>query len=110
LQNNIKYTTQKRAYLELAVIKMINHQSVDQAHLETKIDEMDATIKLLQEQIKQGVVTTKVVETKEAPSILVNQTPLVTVSEIEEILNQGDRNKRTLLKKGWPLLKDYEVA
>ncbi len=110
LQNNIKYTTQKRAYLELAVIKMINHQSVDQARLETKIEEMDATIKQLQEQMKQGVVTTKVVETKEVPQVLVGQVPLVTVKEVEEILNAGDRNKRTLLKKGWPLLKDYEVS
>src|SRR5690606_10070149 len=82
LQNNIKYTTQKRAYLELAVIKMINHQSVDQARLETKIEEMDATIKQLQEQMKHGVVTTKVVETKEVPQVLVGQVPLVTVKEV----------------------------
>ena len=28
-QNDIKWTTQKRAYLELALVKMIDHQTID---------------------------------------------------------------------------------
>lgn len=112
LQQNLKYTTQKRAYLELAIIKMINHQTIDQAVLEAKVEELERTINALKESIKQGAVTqVNVVESKEVsqPKFVPLGKPLVTVKDVEDILNNGDKAKRTQLKKGWPFLKNYDV-
>ena len=36
LQQELKFTTSKRAYLELALIKMINHESIEMVSLEEK--------------------------------------------------------------------------
>lgn len=112
LQQNLKYTTQKRAYLELAIIKMINHQTIDQAVLEAKVEELERTINALKESIKQGAATqVNVVESKEVsqPKFVPLGKPLVTVKDVEDILNNGDKAKRTQLKKGWPFLKNYDV-
>jgi len=112
LQQNLKYTTQKRAYLELAIIKMINHQTIDQAVLEAKVEELERTINALKESIKQGAVTqVNVVESKEVsqPKFVPLGKPLVTVKDVEDILNNGDKAKRTQLKKGWPFLENYDV-
>lgn len=108
LQQDLKFTTTKRAYLELAVLKMINHETINLVDLETKIDNLRQHIRTLEDKLQTKTVEvvkeTKAVvkEKKEAKK------PLVTVKEIEEILNNGDREKRALLKKGWDSLKDYD--
>lgn len=67
---------------------------------------------MLKESIKQGAVTqVNVVESKEVsqPKFVPLGKPLVTVKDVEDILNNGDKAKRTQLKKGWPFLKNYDV-
>src|SRR5690554_385649 len=112
LQQELKYTTSKRAYLELAVIKMINHESIELVTLDDKIANLESDLQKLKETLsKQQTVQKEIKADIQAkptfrPS---NLKPLVTVKEIEDILNHGDRNKRSLLSKGWPSLKDYDI-
>lgn len=109
LQQELKYTTSKRAYLELAVIKMINHESIKFVDLEAKIEELNTEIKSLEEKMNNQQFTKEVVATSKASQPETNHKPLVTVKEVEDILNNGDRDKRNLLKKGWVALKTYDV-
>lgn len=109
LQQDLKYTTSKRAYLELAIVKMINHETIQMVDLETKIDNLTQHIKVLEEKINQKQVEVKesIREVVEKPKQ--KRKPLVTVKEIEDILNNGDREKRALLKRGWDSLKEYDT-
>jgi DNA polymerase-3 subunit gamma/tau len=112
LQQELKFTTSKRAYLELAVIKMINHQSIEMTSLEDKITNLESDLKTLKEAInKQQTIQKEIVQDIQTKPVIPpsNLKPLVTVKEIEDILNNGDRQKRSLLNRGWPSLKDYDI-
>jgi len=112
LQQELKFTTSKRAYLELAIIKMINHQSIEMVALEDRINNLENALKALKDtQSKHIMVQEELkadIEAKPALSTL-GLKPLVTVKQVEDILNNANRKKRTLLNKGWPSLQNYET-
>lgn len=111
LQQELKFTTSKRAYLELALIKMINHESIEMVSLEDKITHLESDIVKLKELVNKAQVSQEAVKTQvqNIPAARpTNLKALVTVKEIEDILNHADRQKRSLLNRGWPVLKDYD--
>ncbi|WIF88460.1 DNA polymerase III subunit gamma/tau [Acholeplasma laidlawii] len=111
LQQELKFTTSKRAYLELALIKMINHDSIEMVSLEEKITHLESDILKLKDMVNKAQVSQEAVKThvQNTPaSRPTNLKALVTVKEIEDILNHADRQKRSLLNRGWPVLKDYD--
>src|SRR5690554_1751860 len=112
LQQELKFTTSKRAYLELAIIKMINHQSIEMVALEDRIEDLENALKALKDtQSKHIMVQQELkadIQAKPALSTL-GLKPLVTVKQVEDILNNANRKKRTLLNKGWPSLQNYET-
>ena len=111
LQQELKFTTSKRAYLELALIKMINHESIEMVSLEEKITHLESDILKLKDMVNKAQVSQEAVKThvQNTPaSRPTNLKALVTVKEIEDILNHADRQKRSLLNRGWPVLKDYD--
>jgi DNA polymerase-3 subunit gamma/tau len=111
LQQELKFTTSKRAYLELALIKMINHESIEMVSLEEKITHLERDILKLKDMVNKAQVSQEAVKThvQNTPaSRPTNLKALVTVKEIEDILNHADRQKRSLLNRGWPVLKDYD--
>lgn len=111
-QNSIKWTMQKRAYLELAIIKMIDHEQivrVDEkeqiALLMNKINDLEIKVKnfkhkpIIKEITKDSeTATVKEIEKKD-------EHKQITVSDIENILHNGNVEKRKFLLKGWPNLK-----
>lgn len=112
LQQELKFTTSKRAYLELAIIKMINHESVLLVDLETQIKQLADEVKnledkMIKDQLNFSRISSETKEVQKAPRVELK--PLVTVKEIEDILNKGDREKRNLLKKYWNALADYDT-
>lgn len=112
LQQELKFTTSKRAYLELALIKMINHESIEMVSLEDKIAHLESDIVKLKELVNKAQVSQEAVKTQVQnipASRPTNLKALVTVKEIEDILNHADRQKRSLLNRGWPVLKDYDI-
>jgi DNA polymerase-3 subunit gamma/tau len=100
LQQDIKWTHQKRAYVELALVKMMEHQSIKQIDYDAAITDLKQSIQDLKEQIKSQ------------PKQVAKSTkqPLVTIKQVESILNHGDKDKKTLLQSGWTYLKDYPKA
>lgn len=112
LQQELKFTTSKRAYLELAIIKMMNHQSIEMVALEDRIKDLENAIKALKDtQSKHIMVQEELKADIEAKPVLstLGLKPLVTVKQVEDILNNANRKKRTLLNKGWPSLQNYET-
>lgn len=98
LQQDIKWTHQKRAYVELALIRMVEHKDVkalDHAHA---IEDLRQKIEKLESKAASAPVMTRVEQTGK---------PLVTVKDVERVLHESDKDKKELLLKGWPHLKDY---
>lgn len=105
LQSDIKWTNQKRAYLEVGLLKMVNHHSVDDVASRDKIQALEDEIIQLKNRMtnyqEPKVVAKEVSNTK-------GEKPLVTIEDIENILNNGDKDKKALLKRAWPTLKNYD--
>lgn len=97
LQQDIKWTHQKRAYVELALIKMMEHQELKTIDMHATIDHLKLQIQELNELIK---TQPKIFE-------IPNKKPLVTINQVEKILNESDKNKKELILTGWNYLKDY---
>ncbi len=96
LQQELKYTTAKRAHLELAIIKMINHEKIIEANLKDKVESLNLKVDEIEEKLinyKPTVVTNVVTSVK--------QKPLVTIKEVEDILNNGNQTIRRKLEGLW---------
>ena len=97
VQQDMKWTHQKRAYVELALIKMMEHQTLKNIDYHATIEDLKLQVQELKESIKRQPVIA--VET--------SKKPLVTIKQVENILNQNDKAKKDLLLSGWEYLKDY---
>lgn len=115
-QNEIRWTNQKRAYLELAIIKMIDHQALDKIESNEKIKLLMNRINQLELDLKNiEVKEVRVVEQKESngkppkEEVIEKEdksfTKAITVKDVEEILNNGDKDKKEKLQTIWPALK-----
>lgn len=109
LASDIKFTSSKEAYLELALIKMIEHQHIIQTDLSLEIKQLREEIQTLKTQ--QVVYKVDEKETKTSKRITKvtqpNKETLVTVLDVENILNQADKDKKELLLRAWPKLGAY---
>ncbi|NLN50949.1 MAG: DNA polymerase III subunit gamma/tau [Acholeplasmataceae bacterium] len=120
-QNSIRWTSQKRAYLELAIIKMIDHQALDVIEsneqlemLMNKLNKLELDLNRLKSQ--PIVVETKKTENKEEVKTVTKplKQPIdsnrkkITVEQVEAVLNNGKRNKKARLLKHWSLLENVK--
>lgn len=99
LQQDIKWTHQKRAYVELALVKMMEHKQLKQIDYEAVILDLKTSVAELKDQIRNQ------------PKVLIEEKtskkPLVTIKQVESILNQNDKEKKSKILTGWEFLKDY---
>lgn len=93
LQQDIKFTNQKRVYVELALVKMMNSKELDILNYGADINELKRQVLEINDKLESG--TFKVEEVKQTKK------PLVTTAEIEEILNNGNNAKRTFIQSEW---------
>jgi len=105
LQSDIKFTHQKRAYIEVAIFKMMNHKAAKE------IDHLEMIMNLKRE--VEGIKNTPI--SVSTPVSIVpsskekdTRTPLVTVADVEDIIYNADKDKKLLISKGWDALKDYK--
>jgi DNA polymerase III subunit gamma/tau len=101
LQQDMKWTHQKRAYVELALIKMMEHQTLKTIDHEATLLDLKNSVQELREQIKIQPKT--IIQSSK-------REPLITIKQVETILNNGDKEKKKLLLSGWSHLKDYPKA
>lgn len=100
LQQDMKWTHQKRAYVELGLIKMMEHQTLKTIDHEATLLDLKNSIQELREQIK--------IQPKEV--VKANKKALVTIKQVESIMNNDDKEKKALMQSGWNHLKDYPKA
>lgn len=120
-QNDIKWTNQKRAYLELAIIKMIDHEQLKQIDSTEQISLLMNKVNALELQVtklkSEPVRVVMPVETKPAEEPVVEKVKTdepvykkdITVDDVKDILMNGDVKKKTKLINNWEnLLKIKE--
>jgi len=116
-QNASKFSSQKRAFFELAIIKMTDFQ-------ENKIADLDKEFASLSEKYEHLLRKVQSLEEKsinqipgkiplkermatrenEEPTIKKINGKQLTTAEIGEVLNAANKDKKELLLKGWPYL------
>ncbi len=110
LSYDIKYTTQKETYLELAVVKMIEHQAITNIDVSSEIQTLRLEIQKLKEHKQSQVMTQPEAPIKEEkrsePQI--GREPLVTIVEVERILHQSDKQKKESLLAAWHKLELFD--
>ena len=121
--NNMRFSNQKRAYLELALLKMSDIQLNEEANLLDRIEQLEHTIHMLsmtkqeqpkpqtievnlptQEQIEQ--LQTEVKIESQPPQPEIKAAPISTedeiqIEEIEEILNTASKPRKARLQAIW---------
>ena len=118
-QNDTKWTNQKRAYLDLAIIKMIDHKQLDKiveheqiSLVMNKLNTLALEVSKLKEappqiikvegqkkEIKEEILNDDIEKIKEE-----GFKKEITVEQIENILNNGNVNKKNNLLKHWDSL------
>lgn len=124
--SSMRFSTQKRAYLELALLKMSDNRLNVEASLEDRLESLEYTINILVNKKKENInvveekmvvpplptvddidnysnIEKENVETK--TNLEVNITPIfkdkITVRDIEQILNNASKAKKEKLNKVW---------
>lgn len=109
LSYDIKYTTQKETYLELAVVKMIEHQVIMNIDFQSEIHALRQEIEQLKQNQSQVISYPQIHSQEEQiqqPQI--GREPLVDISDIERILHQSDKQKKERLLSAWHKLEHYD--
>ncbi|MFA9465142.1 MAG: DNA polymerase III subunit gamma/tau [Velocimicrobium sp.] len=89
LSNQLKYASQKRVLIEVALIKLCKPA------METNLDSILDRIRQLEKQVAEGAVVKEALEVKEKPSIAENkkeQRPVIYPNAIPEDLKQAASN------------------
>ena len=102
LQNDIKFTHQKRAYIEVAIFKMMNHKIVEEINYSDLMSSLKIEVDSLKREIEKMPKEIAV-----AREVRQNKKPLVTVDEVEDILYNGNKEKKSHIQEGWEKLKNY---
>ena len=87
----------------------MNHQSIEIVDLERQITELNTKVKKLESNLEKQIKTPAKTNITQEVQRQNNLKPLVTVKQVEDILNNGDKEKKNLLKSGWKNLSSYDV-
>lgn len=113
VQNNIKFTNQKRAYLELGLLKMSDKEVNDYHSLVEKVKELEEKVILLQSNkntVQTIIKQAPVVEPKKVyiesnynqqafnNDIVIDES-FITIKDVQDILNEGKKNLKEELTK-----------
>ncbi len=97
LQQNIKWTNQKRVYVELALIQMMNHEILTSLDLESDLKALKLEITNLKEELSNRPIVQVQAERIDHNG----DKPLVTSKDVEMVLNTGNPRKRKLIETKW---------
>lgn len=92
--NNLKFSNQKRAFLELALLKMADKEELSYQHLIDRISKLERMVTILQ---SQGVEPKKEANAVSQPVILQEATlddSFIHVKDLEPIIKEGNKALR----------------
>jgi len=101
LQNNIRFTHQKRTFLEIYLVKMCNHKIIDFIDNSIDIANLKEKIAALEKDKLNFSNQNKTEHNKYVPE------PLFTILDIQAVLSNNQREQKNKLQKGFDNLSKY---
>lgn len=110
--NQMKFSNQKRSYLDLCLLKMSDTKIKQENSIYDQIKYLEAIVEKLQADLNKRPVTPAInvnpINTqtlKEISDKVSSGDEYVSISEINEILNNASKETREKFNKEWPLLQ-----
>ena len=96
--NNIKYTNQKRAFLEICIIKMSDKKTLEYNTLLRKIETLEKRVLELEQNPRTSVIEKPVIKTNlpsyddiDRSNIKFDNSKCISIEEINKTINEGDK-------------------
>ena len=103
--NQMKFSNQKRSFLDLCILKMCDEKIQQENSILDQIKYLEATITNIQAELNKRPVKEEIKVIPTNIKQLEQADDLVTIEEINEILNNASKETREKFNKEWPLLK-----
>lgn len=110
LSNKLRYTNQKRVYFELSLLRMIQDPQIDAIDLQSQINFINTKIEELNNQTQLISEETKKVKYVSKNNSNETKVPLVTIKDVENILNNANKDVRIQAEKNWDKLGNLETT
>lgn len=95
LQYDIRWTVQKKSYLEVSLMKMMDFLEREKISYDDKINKLDSKIQKVQENLEKGITVQAILESDEKEKTKekekTSKTPLVTTKDISKILSNAKK-------------------
>ena len=111
--NQMKFSNQKRSYLDLCILKMSDEKTKDESSINDRIKYLETTILNLQATVNKKnseVINIKPTNISDLNNIndkkeIKNDDEFIDIKEINEILNNANKEIREKFNKEWPLIQ-----
>ncbi len=103
-QYNIKWSAEKRTYLELAIVKMVDE--VQLFDIESMLQIKDLQKKVIELEDKLQNINLSDVTNNEKALVNDSKKETLSIKVVEHILNTADKNKKARLQKAWDRLNN----
>lgn len=107
--NQMKFSNQKRSYLDLCILKMCDELNQKENSLLDQIKYLETTVENLVSEINKRPVKEEIVikptNTAKLKEITDKNNNYIKIEEINEILNNASKETKEVFNKEWPLIK-----
>ena len=111
--NQMKFSNQKRSYLDLCILKMSDEKTKDESSINDRIKYLETTILNLQATVNKKnseIINIKPTNISDLNNIndkkeIKNDDEFIDIKEINEILNNANKEIREKFNKEWPLMQ-----
>ena len=111
--NQMKFSNQKRSYLDLCILKMSDEKTKDESSINDRIKYLETTILNLQAIVNKKnseIINIKPTNISDLNNIndkkeSKNDDEFIDIKEINEILNNANKEIREKFNKEWPLMQ-----
>ncbi len=107
--NQMKFSNQKRSYLDLCILKMCDDLNQKENSLLDQIKYLETTVENLVSEMNKRPVKEEIVikptNTAKLKEITDKNSNYIKIEEINEILNNASKETKEVFNKEWPLIK-----
>lgn len=102
LQSDIKFSNQKEKFLEIAILKMIDHKRLSLIEMQNQLNQLKQEVIFLRENSTRNLSLNKNINKKK------EMKKLVTVKNVLDVLYKSNKKNKENIQKSWSSLTNYD--